>query len=89
MVPVPNMKQAIVGGRIMDKLLTAKEAANLLGVSQAYLSKLRSSGNGPVYMDYGWSVRYHPNDISEWLASRRRTSTAGLLKRKAKQLSND
>lgn len=46
-----------------------RAAAKRLGVSAAYLRKLRRLGNGPrFYRVGGRLVRYRFSDIEEWLA---------------------
>ena len=56
--------------------LPASGAARILGLSQSTLAKLRLSGNGPAYCKLGRRVVYRPGDLSEWLAEKRRRSTA-------------
>jgi hypothetical protein len=57
-------------------LLSAKEAAAHLGVSEAYLAKLRSEGGGCPYVKIGTRCLYHPDDLAAYVASRRRHSTS-------------
>lgn len=49
------------------KLLTAKEAAELYGVSESTLSKRRSQGKAPVWYKVGGSVRYRHEDMEKFL----------------------
>jgi predicted DNA-binding transcriptional regulator AlpA len=59
-----------------SRLLSAREAALHLGVSAAYLAKLRSQGGGPRYIKIGARVVYTPEDLAAFIASRRRASTS-------------
>jgi predicted DNA-binding transcriptional regulator AlpA len=60
----------------LPTVLPASDAARILGLSQSTLAKLRLSGNGPAYCKLGRRVVYQPDDLVEWLAERRRRSTA-------------
>lgn len=57
-------------------LLTAKEAAHYLRVSESWLAKKRMSGDGPAYIKVGRSVRYLEAALIEWIRLRRRLSTS-------------
>jgi hypothetical protein len=52
------------------KVVTASEAARLVGLSISTLAKLRLNGNGPPYCKLGRRVLYRPTDLEEWLQSR-------------------
>jgi hypothetical protein len=56
--------------------LSVEDAADYCGISTAYLAKLRCVGGGPVFIKAGRRVLYSTDDLDEWLAARRRTSTA-------------
>lgn len=61
-----------------DQLLTTKEAARLLGVSQAFLERDRWAGARIPYVQVGArAVRYRVSDIESYLETRTRTSTSG------------
>jgi predicted DNA-binding transcriptional regulator AlpA len=57
------------------KFLTAKEAAQLYGVSISWLAKRRMSGDGPPFVKVGRSVRYTDAGLLQWAKSRQRLST--------------
>jgi len=59
--------------RIADRpvLLSPEELAGLLGVPVATIYRWRSQGEGPHGFRIGRHVRYHLDDIHEWLESRR------------------
>lgn len=61
-----------------DTRLTPAQAAERLGVSTSYLSKLRQNpeGGGPVFFQIGRKIEYGTADLDAWLAARRRTVTA-------------
>jgi predicted DNA-binding transcriptional regulator AlpA len=53
-----------------QELLTEKSVARLLSVSLAALRRWRLEGRGPRFLKLGAAVRYDPNDVAAWLASR-------------------
>ena len=57
-------------------VLDARRAAQQLGLSTSTLAKLRLSGDGPAYCKLGRRVVYRPEDLTEWLSTRRRRSTS-------------
>jgi len=59
-----------------ERLLTPKEAANLLRLSTSWLAKARMRGDGPAYTKLGRSIRYPENALLDWTKSRLRTSTS-------------
>ena len=52
------------------KVVTAKVAAVIVGLSASTLAKLRLNGNGPCYCKLGRRVVYRPDDLEAWLQSR-------------------
>ena len=54
----------------MSPLLTQREAAGLLRLSERTLERLRVSGGGPKFVRAGHSIRYRVQDIEAWCASR-------------------
>ena len=56
----------------MEKLLTSRQVAELLGVHPSTLSRLRSTGDGPPVL---WitenSPRYLHTEVLSWLKTRR------------------
>jgi predicted site-specific integrase-resolvase len=61
---------------VPEPLITEGEAAGILRVSLTSLRRWRRQGNGPMYRKLGRTVRYRPNDLSDFVASAGRTSTA-------------
>jgi predicted DNA-binding transcriptional regulator AlpA len=57
-------------------LLSAREAATLLHLSERTLERFRVSGTGPKFVRLGRSVRYRLADIEAHIASRTVSSTA-------------
>ncbi len=51
-------------------LLTQREAALALKLSERTLERLRVSGLGPKFARCGRSIRYRLADLDEWVASR-------------------
>ena len=58
-----------------DILLTPKEAAGELKVSESFLAKSRMSGTGPAYIELGRAVRYSRSELQAYTAARTRIST--------------
>jgi excisionase family DNA binding protein len=54
----------------MQTLLTQREAAAQLRLSQRTLERYRLSGSGPTYVKAGRLVRYREQDLEKWIASR-------------------
>ena len=69
--PAPTTTKAIP-----SKVVTTKIAAQLVGLSESTLAKLRLNGNGPVYCKLGRRVVYRPADLEEWLQTRTARDTS-------------
>lgn len=50
-------------------ILTTREAAEHVRLSQTQLERLRQRGDGPAYIKLGRSIRYRQDDIALWLQS--------------------
>ena len=50
--------------------LTPREAATLLGLSVRTLDRYRCNGKGPAFYKFGGRVRYTPDDLGQWAATR-------------------
>ena len=59
-----------------DPLLTSKEAARFMRVSESWLAKARMRGDGPTYVQIGHAIRYQQSDLIAYIRSRRRLSTS-------------
>lgn len=64
----------------MQALITTREAAQQLGVSEAFLERARWSGHPAIpYVQVGSRcVRYDPAQLQKYLQSKIRTSTSDL-----------
>jgi predicted DNA-binding transcriptional regulator AlpA len=60
----------------LSPLLTAKEAATRLKVSDSWMAKARMRGDGPPYIRTGRSIRYAEAALILWTRSRQRLSTS-------------
>jgi predicted DNA-binding transcriptional regulator AlpA len=60
----------------MPTLLTQRQAAEMLCLSERTLERWRVSGDGPAYVKLGRRVAYRECDLIEWVARRIRTSTS-------------
>jgi hypothetical protein len=56
------------------RLLTAKEAAYHLNISENGLAKHRLQGDGPPFIKFGRRIRYGMDALDNWLAQRTYTS---------------
>jgi excisionase family DNA binding protein len=54
----------------MIRLLTQRQAAILLCLSERTLERMRLQGNGPQYAKVGRSVRYRECDVEAWVSAR-------------------
>lgn len=52
----------------MERLLSLREAADVLGVKEATLRDWRVDRKGPPAVKYGRLVRYRPSDLDQWIA---------------------
>lgn len=59
-----------------DPLLTPKEAAQELKVSESFLAKSRMRGTGPAFIQLGRAVRYSRSGLQAYKLSRTRTATS-------------
>jgi len=59
-----------------DRLLTPKETADFLRVSQSWLAKARMRGDGPPFAKFGRAIRYPENGLIAYTKSRMRLSTS-------------
>jgi hypothetical protein len=53
-----------------DRMLTPKEAANFLRVSESWLAKARMRGDGPHYAKFGRAIRYPESGLIGYTKSR-------------------
>ena len=58
-------------------LLTPKQAARHLNLSESWLAKRRVNGDGPPYVKLGGAVRYAEASLQQWMKGEQRTSTSG------------
>jgi predicted DNA-binding transcriptional regulator AlpA len=54
----------------LEALLNEHEVARVTGLSVASVRRWRLFRQGPKYLKIGAAVRYKPEDISAWLATR-------------------
>ena len=62
----------------MVRLLTQRDAATLLRLSERTLERLRLQGGGPLYVKAGRVVRYREADLEEWIDARVVSSTSAI-----------
>jgi hypothetical protein len=63
-------------GTDLERLLTPRETAKFLRVSESWLAKARMRGDGPPFMLFGRSVRYGVGGLIRWMKSCVRQSTS-------------
>jgi Helix-turn-helix domain len=61
-----------------DVLLDEKQTARCIKNSPSTLQKWRVRGVGPAFLKINGAVRYRVGDLKDWLASKRRISTADI-----------
>lgn len=59
-----------------QRVFTTAQAAQFCGLSPRTLEKYRVSGDGPVYIKLGRSVRYQLADLQNWIDGNRLQNTA-------------
>jgi predicted DNA-binding transcriptional regulator AlpA len=59
-----------------ERLVSAKEAARILGVHPNTLCKWRIYGRGPQFIKVGRRIRYSTNKISTWMSERTYSNTS-------------
>lgn len=59
-----------------DTLLTGREAASLLRLSERTLERHRTTGTGPRYVALGRAIRYRRRDLLDWIERATRQSTS-------------
>lgn len=62
-----------------EQLLTRKEVAEWLNVTEHCLRRWAHMGRGPVFVKVGWFVRYRREDVEAWLSSHRRNASVSLV----------
>ena len=62
---------------IMERVMSSREAAEMIGVTEGTLMNWRSAGKGPVFVKYGRRVVYRPKDVERWLDARTINPEAG------------
>lgn len=62
----------------MEDLLTTKQAAKFVGLSESTLNQYRVTGRGPRFIRLGGSrlVRYDRRELETWARSDQRLSTS-------------
>jgi hypothetical protein len=72
----PSRSRAPKTDSDFEKLLTPKETAQFLRVSESWLAKARMRGDGPPYLLFGRSIRYGGGGLVRWMKSCVRQSTS-------------
>lgn len=50
-----------------DRTYTTTEIADMFGLKESYLRKLRQLQKGPKYYKLGAMIRYYEEDVANWL----------------------
>jgi hypothetical protein len=75
--PIQNIGKSFLPDNLRDEaLLPADAAAEYLGVSRSFLTKLRMTGGGPAYVKFSRRCLYRPADLRAWLDKFARRSTS-------------
>jgi predicted DNA-binding transcriptional regulator AlpA len=59
-----------------DALLTGREAAELLRLSERTLERHRTAGTGPRFCALGRAIRYRRRDLLDWIERSARRGTS-------------
>lgn len=60
----------------LDELLTGREAAALVRLSERTMERHRTAGTGPRYIALGRAIRYRRRDLLDWIERVARLSTS-------------
>lgn len=52
------------------RLLTTDDLAAMVGVKPRTVERWRAAGEGPPFMLFGRSIRYHPARVQAWMLAR-------------------
>jgi hypothetical protein len=63
----------------MQPLLTQREAADALRLSERTLERYRVSGDGPPFVRAGKRIMYRPADLDGWVKAHVVTSTSAAI----------
>ncbi|CCQ74495.1 AlpA family transcriptional regulator [Magnetospira sp. QH-2] len=58
------------------RLMLEAEVAEMLAIKTSTLRRWRWEGKGPKFRKIGEAVRYHPDDVEEYVEAGTRTSTS-------------
>jgi predicted DNA-binding transcriptional regulator AlpA len=59
-----------------ERLLTSREAATFLRVSESWLAKARMNGGGPPFVRVGRTIRYAESALLQWTKANTHLSTS-------------
>ena len=59
-----------------ERLLTPRETADFLRVSESWLAKARMRGDGPPFAKFGRAIRYPESVLHHWMKSQMHLSTS-------------
>jgi predicted DNA-binding transcriptional regulator AlpA len=60
----------------LEALLTGREAAEFLRLSERTMERYRTAGTGPQYIAMGRAIRYRRRDVLAWIERSARQSTS-------------
>lgn len=72
----PDQGLARSGEHDPDTLLTGREAAALLKLSERTMERHRTAGTGPRFSALGRAIRYRRRDLLAWVEAAARRSTS-------------
>lgn len=65
-----------MAARSLIPLLSAQEVAEILGVSKNTLAQMRMKGTSPKFVKFSGLVKYHPDDVAEFINANKHSETA-------------
>jgi predicted DNA-binding transcriptional regulator AlpA len=72
-IPDPHAGSA-TDNTCSERLLTIREAANFLRLSESWLAKARMRGDGPPFVKMGGAIRYLESTLVRWMKAQQRLS---------------
>ena len=74
--PAPPLESKAARDQNRERLLTPKDAADVLRLSTSWLAKARIRGDGPPFVKFGRSIRYSETALAQFMKAHVRLSTS-------------
>jgi predicted DNA-binding transcriptional regulator AlpA len=74
--PAPPLESKAARDQNRERLLTPRDAADVLRLSPSWLAKARMRGDGPAFVKLGRSIRYSETALAQFMKAHVRLSTS-------------